>query len=214
VVHTVTLTYPFWMGRYEVTQAEYEAVVGSNPSLYVGPDRPVERVSWNAAVAYCAALTAQETLAGNVPAGYEFRLPTEAEWEYACRAGTTTEFNVGNELVCADAWFKSTFHPGPGSTSCANPNGTRDVGTYAPNAWGLHDMHGNVREWCLDSFAPYAPGAVTDPVVTGGATRVIRGGSWDTNSAACRSARRSSIQPGQASDVFGFRVVLAPIIVP
>jgi formylglycine-generating enzyme required for sulfatase activity len=209
-VHTVTISYPFWMGRHEVTQAEFLATTGINPSLSVGPQLPVDSVSWDDAVTYCALLTAAEALSGALPAGYEYRLPTEAEWEYACRAGTTTEFNVGEALECENANFDVSLHSG---VSC-QPTGTVPVGSYAPNAWGLHDMHGNVREWCLDSFAPYAPGAVTDPVVTGGATRVIRGGSWDTNSAACRSARRSSIQPGQASDVFGFRVVLAPIIVP
>jgi formylglycine-generating enzyme required for sulfatase activity len=213
-VHTVTISYPFWMGQHEVTQAEYEAVMGSNPSFFIGPNRPVERVSWNDAVAYCAALTAAEALAGNVPVGYEYRLPTEAEWEYACRAGTTTEFNVGAGLLCSDARFNGTYHPTLTLTSCANPAGTVDVGSYAPNAWGLYDMHGNVREWCLDSFLLYSAEPVTDPFVTGAPSRVVRSGGWSTNSSGCRSANRVNLLPGNTNDNLGFRVVLAPVLVP
>jgi len=213
-VHTVMISYPFWMGQHEVTQAEYTAVMGSNPSSYIGPNRPVERVSWLSARAYCTALTAQETLAGNVPVGYEYRLPTEAEWEYACRAGTTTEFNVGAGLLCFDARISGTYHPSLTLASCGNPNGTVDVGGYAPNAWGLYDMHGNLFEWCLDSFAYYSAAPVRDPFVTGGSNRVARGGSWFSFSSACRSAVRSVGNPGSTSDFIGFRVVLAPVLVP
>jgi formylglycine-generating enzyme required for sulfatase activity len=209
-VHFVTIGQPFWMGRHEVTQAEYESLMGFNPSLTIGANLPVDSVSWNDAQAYCSALTAAESLAGNVPVGYEYRLPTEAEWEFACRAGTTTEFNVGAGLFCGQANFDFSYH----SNSSCNPFGTVDVGSYAPNAWGLFDMHGNVREWCLDAYAPYTADAVTDPLVTIGAQRVIRGGSWDSNSAGCRSARRASAAPTQASDIFGFRVVLAPVVTP
>jgi formylglycine-generating enzyme required for sulfatase activity len=209
-VHSVTISRPFWMGRHEVTQAEYEALMGFNPSLEVGASLPVDSVSWDDAQAYCAALTVTEALAGNVPLGYEYRLPTEAEWEYACRAGTTTEFNVGAGLYCDQANFDFSYH----SNSSCNPIGTVAVGSYAANAWGLFDMHGNVREWCLDTYAPYTADAVRDPLATGGTQRVIRGGSWDSNSAGCRSARRASVAPNQASDIFGFRVVLAPIVTP
>jgi formylglycine-generating enzyme required for sulfatase activity len=212
-VHAVTISYPFWMGEHEVTQAEYQAVIGSNPSSFFGPNRPVETVSWNSAVAYCAALTVAETLAGNVPVGYEYRLPTEAEWEYACRAGTTTEFNVGAELLCSDARFSGTYHPTLTLTSCGNPDDTVDVGNYAPNAWGLYDMHGNVWEWCLDSFASYSATPVTDPFITGGPDRVVRGGGWSASSNICRSAIRVNINSGSNGDV-GFRVVLAPILIP
>jgi formylglycine-generating enzyme required for sulfatase activity len=212
--HSVTISYPFWMGEHEVTQAEYSALMGSNPSAFVGPNRPVERVSWSSARDSCTALTVQESLAGNVPAGYEYRLPTEAEWEYACRAGTTTEFNVGAELLCADARLRGTYHPTNTLALCGNPNSTVDVGGYAPNAWGLHDMHGNVWEWCLDSFASYSAAPVTDPFVTGGLSRLIRGGSWDFDSDLCRSAFRSSINPSFAFNNVGFRVVLAPVLVP
>jgi len=214
-VHQVTLTAPFWMGKYEVTQAQYQAVMGSNPSYFAGapnaPQRPVERVSWNNAVAYCQALTATEQAAGRVPAGYQYRLPTEAEWEYCCRAGTTTEWNTGTSLSTSQANF------GGALANATYPNGqTAVVGSYAPNAFGLHDMHGNVFEWCLDSYATYAPGPVTDPFVTGGAVRVIRGGSWFSlfSASFCRSAFRGSSAPGIADYVFGFRVVLAPVLVP
>lgn len=210
-VHTVTISQLFWMGEHEVTQAEYEALMGSNPAFYLGVTRPVERVSWFDAEAYCQALTAQESTLGNVPAGYEYRLPTEAEWEYTCRGGTTTEFNVGAEFFCSDAWFSFSQHSG---SSCSNPSGTLDVGSYAPNAWGLFDMHGNVWEWCLDSFASYSAGPVTDPFVTGGSNRVFRGGGWNVDSSGCRSAVRSNASPGVTNASFGFRVVLAPALVP
>ncbi|MBM3989324.1 MAG: formylglycine-generating enzyme family protein [Planctomycetes bacterium] len=212
-VHAVTISYPYWMGSKEVTQAQYAALMGSNPSYFGGnPNFPVEQVSWFNARAYCAALTAQQAALGTVPAGYEYRLPTEAEWEYACRAGTTTEFNTGASLVCNQARFWYSYHSNP---FCNNsPYGTGPVGSYAPNAWGLYDMHGNVREWCLDSVANYPAGAVTDPFVTGGPDRVVRGGSWGYGSGDCRSAYRDYGDPGHAGDNIGFRVVLAPVLVP
>jgi len=213
-VHTVTISSPFWMEEHEVTQAEYEALMGSNPSYFVGPDLPVEYVSWYAALDFCTALTVQETLAGNVPVGYEYRLPTEAEWEYACRAGTTTEFNVGAELFCSDARFSSTYHPTLTLVSCGNPIVTAEVGGYPPNAWGLYDMHGNVWEWCLDSVASYNAAPVTDPFVTGGSFRRMRGGSWNDVSFVCRSATRANNDPNFTEFNIGFRVVLAPVLVP
>jgi formylglycine-generating enzyme required for sulfatase activity len=208
--HTVTISYPFWMGRYEVTQAEYELVKGFNPSLHKDPDNPVDTVNAYSAQSYCNALTAAQTLAGNVPTGYQYRLPTEAEWEYACRAGTTTEFNVGPELFCVHANFDYSFH----SESSCNPSGAANVGSYAPNAWGLYDMHGNVWEWCLDSYASYSAAPVTDPFVTGGTDRVFRGGSRINESHSCRSTRRLYGNQGGSSTIIGFRVVLAPILVP
>jgi formylglycine-generating enzyme required for sulfatase activity len=210
-VHTVVITYPFWMGRHEVTQAEYLALMGSNPSAWPGPQRPVTNVSWASARAYCAALTVQETLAGNVPAGYEYRLPTEAEWEYACRAGTTTEFNLGDALTCGDALIFLSDHTGQ---LCTSGSGTFDVGSFAPNAWGLYDMHGNVSEWCLDAYAGYQPGEVEDPFVSAGLQRVVRGGSFVAASRDCRSARRLLGNPVSVGVELGFRVVLAPILVP
>ncbi|MCP5023347.1 MAG: formylglycine-generating enzyme family protein [bacterium] len=209
-VHSVTISEAFWMGEYEVTQAEYQALMGSNPSSNPGPNLPVEEVSWNDARAYCTALTAQEMVAGNVPTGMEYRLPTEAEWEYACRAGTVTEFNVGTGLVCADAKFHHSYH----SNSTCNSNTTVNVGSYSANAFGLYDMHGNVWEWCLDSYAGYFAASQTDPFVTGGSNRVVRGGGWFSDSSYCRSARRSSLSPGNSFSFIGFRAVLAPVLVP
>jgi formylglycine-generating enzyme required for sulfatase activity len=209
-VHNVTISEAFWMGEHEVTQAEYQALMGSNPSAFSAAPLPVENVSWDDARAYCTALTAQEMAAGNLPAGYEYRLPTEAEWEYACRAGTTTEFNVGADLFCADARIWYSQH----SNSLCGTSSTIAVGSYSANAFGLYDMHGNVWEWCLDSFASYAPGGVTDPFVTGGGSRVLRGGSWRSYSYDCRSARRKYTSPFSSINHFGFRAVLAPVLVP
>jgi formylglycine-generating enzyme required for sulfatase activity len=216
-VRTVTMTSPFWIGAFEVTQAQYQAVMGSNPSWYQGanapnaPQRPVEQVSWNDAIAYCQALTAIEQAAGRMPLGYQYRLPTEAEWEYCCRAGTTTEWHTGASLSPNQANF------GGALANTTYPFGqTAVVGSYAPNAFGLHDMHGNVWEWCLDSYASYAPGPATDPFVTGGAARVFRGGSWDNYGTAmdCRSAIRLSLPSSGVGSGIGFRVVLAPVVVP
>ena len=217
-VHPVTISRPFWIGRFEVTQAQYQAVMGSNPSVFKGSSypnaaqRPVETVTWHNAVAYCTALTASEQAAGRVPAGYVYRLPTEAEWEYCCRAGTTTEFHFGPTLVCAQANFNFSYH----SNTVCSIGLTAVVGSYAPNAWGLHDMHGNVWEWCQDGWdgsANYPSGPVTDPVVASGSFRVLRGGSWyDGVSFTCRSAIRFGFIPSYSDVSIGFRVVLAPVL--
>ena len=212
-VHPVTISYCFWMGETEVTQAQYASLMGTNPSFFPGANNPVEQVSWFNAQAYCAALTNQQAALGNVPAGYQYRLPTEAEWEYACRAGTTTEFNVGASLFCNQAKFGYSSHS---NSSCSSSSHV-PVASYAPNAWGLYDMHGNVWEWCLDSYAGYSAAAVTDPFVTGGPLRVVRGGSWYSYSFSyyCRSANRAfQGGPGSTNDGTGFRVVLAPVLVP
>jgi formylglycine-generating enzyme required for sulfatase activity len=210
-VHPVTISYCFWMGATEVTQAQYAALMGTNPSYSVDPGRPVDRVTWFDANAYCAALTAQESALGNVPYGFQYRLPTEAEWEYACRAGTTTEFNVGDELSCYQAAIFYSYHDPAG---CSQWISTAPVLSYAPNGWGLYEMHGNVWEWCLDSYASYSAGAVTDPFVTGGPERVQRGGSCLSWSSSCRSAFRGRALSSYTYRDFGFRVVLAPVLVP
>lgn len=169
-------------------------------------------MSWFSAQADCAALTAQLSAAGNMPPGYHYRLSTKAEWEYACRAGTTTEFNVGAELHCQHARFVWSFHSNSG---CSVPAGTAPVGGYAPNAWRLFDMHGNVVEWCLDTGWRYPTGAVTDPFVNfGNASRVSRGGGYASHSNSCRSAYRNGISPRTAYANLGFRVVFAPILIP
>ena len=210
-VHMVTISQPFWIGSREVTQAEYAAVVGENPSNFQGDaSRPVERVSWFDARAYCAALTAQQAAPGGLPFGYEYRLPTEAEWEYACRAGSGSEYNVGGGLDCTQARINFSHVT---NSYCASGS-TAPVGGYAPNAWGLFDMHGNVWEWCLDSYADYTASAAIDPFVTGGNERVVRGGGWGSDSLTCRSAMRGYPGPNVKSSDLGFRVVLGPILVP
>ena len=217
-VHAVTIARPFWMGRDEVTQAQYQAVMGNNPSYFQGPSwpnaasRPVEQVAWVNAVAWCDALTVQEAVAGRLPSGYEYRLPTEAEWEYCCRAGTTTEWNVGSSLSCGQANFGSSGLP-----YCAPPGQTSVVGSCVANAWGFHDMHGNVWEWCLDVWdgsANYPTGLVTDPyVVSSIGLPVFRGGSWYIYSSFCRSAYRCfGYLPTRPSIDVGFRVVCAPVL--
>jgi formylglycine-generating enzyme required for sulfatase activity len=203
------------MSEAEVTQAQYSSLMGANPSAFVGPSNPVERVSWFDAQAYCVALTAQQQSLGNVPLGYQYRLPTEAEWEYACRAGSTTEFNVGASLSCGQAKFWYSYHSGSYCFVFGAPGtSTVQVRSYAPNAWGLYDMHGNVSEWCLDTYAGYPDLAVTNPFVSGGSERVLRGGGWIDSSSYCRSAVRYSFGPNYSFSDFGFRVVLAPILVP
>lgn len=206
---TVTLTKGFFIGKYEVTQGEYLAVTGTNPSAFTGDTNlPVEKVSWPAATNFCRLLNIQEAGAGRLPAGYAYRLPAEAEWEYAARAGSTNRFSWGDDLgftaLTNYAWY--TVNSG---------GGTHVVGQKLPNAWGLYDTAGNVCEWCLDSFGFYPGGSVTDPVPSmSGLTKVFRGGSHADEDVSCRAADRKSIsQAGGAPvvlDIFGLRVVLAP----
>jgi formylglycine-generating enzyme required for sulfatase activity len=197
--HEVTLTKPFYMGVYEVTNAQWKRVMGSEPSNWKDDDRPVEQVSWDDANEFCRRLSAlpEEKRAGRV-----YRLPTEAEWEYACRAGTTTKWSFGDdESGLGDyAWF------GGNSGSQTHP-----VGKKKPNAWGLFDMHGNVWEWCSDWSGDYAKGAVTDPQgPSGGSLRVNRGGSWRRTAGNCRSAFRGRYAPSLRFVSLGFRLALSP----
>ncbi len=202
----VTLTRGFWMGVCEVTQAEYKALMETNPSRFLGdPQLPVERVTWREAMDFCARLNQRHAADGTLPRGYLYRLPTEAEWEYACRAGTTSRFSFGDDptglLLPGYAWF------GDNSDSAPHP-----IGTKTANAWGLHDLHGNVLEWCLDAATGSLPGGrVTDyRAPESGSLRIARGGSWLYGAKACRSANRDSYgETTRCSDV-GFRVVLAP----
>jgi formylglycine-generating enzyme required for sulfatase activity len=204
---TVTLSRGFWMGKYEVTQREYLAVVGSNPSQFPGDlDRPVETVSWLDATNYCARLTQQELEAGRIAPGNHYRLPTEAEWECAARAGTSTRFSYGDDPNFTEltdhAWygFNSGFR-------------THPVGQKAANPWGLHDMEGNVLEWCQDWYGPYPGGSATDPqgpTSNPQGVKVIRGGAWEAFEADCRSGRRltQGVSPFITDFILGFRVVL------
>ncbi|MEO2015386.1 MAG: formylglycine-generating enzyme family protein [Fuerstiella sp.] len=200
--HPVTLTQPFELGVYEVTQEQYEQVIGSNPSDFKGPQNPVEKVSWDDAVEFCRELSA---LPAEKAAGYVYRLPTEAEWEYACRAGTQTKYSFGDsKSELADyAWYSKN----------AGGNSPYPVGGKKPNAWGLYDMHGNVFEWCQDRPASYPSGSVTDPTgASSGSDRVRRGGSWSSYSVVCRSAGRNWSPPDSRNDNrLGFRVLRSSI---
>ena len=204
---TVTLTRGYWIGKYEVTQAEYLDVMGTNPSEFPGDlNQPVSSVSWPDATNYCWTLTQRELAAGRIPAGTRFRLPTEAEWECAARAGTSTRFSYGDDPDYASvtnyAWQSfdggMTVHP---------------VGQKLPNPWGLYDIMGNVFEWCQDWLGPLPGGFVTDP--QGPPTneigwKVTRGGAFDFGPASCRSASRNFFgnHPALTDWNLGFRVVL------
>jgi len=183
-LHTVTLTEGFWLGKYEVTQSQWEKVMGSNPSHFKGVNRPVEKVSWTEVTSFCAKLTALESEAGRLPAGMAYQLPTEAQWEYACRAGTKTAFSFGDNLTS----YPANIRGGPGETT--------KVGKYPANGWGFHDMHGNAWEWCADWYGDYPTGAARDPVgPADGSGRVLRGGSWDFMEYIARFASRRSCPP-------------------
>jgi outer membrane protein assembly factor BamB len=209
--HRVRITKSFYIGVFEVTQAEYEAVMGNNPSSFskvdaASPQRPVDDVTWYEAVEFCRRLTAQ---AAENRAGRIYRLPTEAEWEYACRAGTTTTFHYGNSLSSRQANFNGAY---PFGDSAHGPflNHTTPVGSYAPNSFGLHDMHGNLHEWCLDRFDRdyYRVSPMVDPPgPEKGTSRVIRGGDWYSDGRDCRSAFRYADLPEGRFYALGMRVV-------
>jgi formylglycine-generating enzyme required for sulfatase activity len=200
----VTLTKGFYMGKYKVTQTDYQWVIGTYPSVFTGDlNRPVETVSWENATNYCAQLTKRERAARVIPSNCVYRLPTEAEWEYACLAWTSTRYSYGDDpgyTKLADyAWYEDN-----------SSHTTHAVGEKLPNPWGLYDMHGGLWEWCEDWYGRYSGGQVVDP--HGPATgkyRVYRGGSWGCMPAQCRSATRGYNPEGETGYV-GFRVVLAP----
>ena len=209
----VTLVSGFFMGRCEVRQREYLAVMGSNPSAFSGmPERPVEQVSWEDATNYCVRLTDLEMMAGRLPQGWEYRLPTEAQWEYACRAGTTTATAFGDALGSPEANFNGNF-PYGGAPTGRYLGTTMPVGSYSPNSWGLHDMHGNVFEWCHDWYGPRLSGGnIADPDGPDtGTERLLRGGCWITLGRHCRSAYRVSHLPSTRRDRDGFRVALVRV---
>lgn len=198
--HEVILSKSFYMGVTEVTQAQYEAVMGSNPSGLKGPNLPVEKVSWNDAAEFCDKLTQTQ--------GGKFRLPTEAEWEYACRAGTTTPFNTGTTISTDQANYHGGITYGSGTKGVERQQYI-NVGSFSPNRFGLYDMHGNVWEWCDDWLGDYPQGPVTDPQAPGsGSDRVRRGGSWFSSPGICRSAMRDGNPPDFRGKDIGFRVVL------
>jgi len=199
----VTLTRAFCCGKYEVTQRQWEAVMGGNPSAFEesGKDAPVEMASWRDCQKFCRKLCRLE----GVPEG-AYRLLTEAEWEYACRAGTETPFCYGYDLGSTMANFDGG-HPFGNSRKGVNRSRTVSVGPFKPNAWGLYDMHGNVWEWCQDWFGDYPSGSATDPAgAKRGSVRVMRGGSWRNDALLCRSAFRAGCSPGLGISYLGLRL--------
>jgi formylglycine-generating enzyme required for sulfatase activity len=210
--HRVSLE-GFWMGQTPITQAQWRQVMGANPSRFQGNradghQRPVERVSWQDAMAFCQRLSDLT--------GRSYALPSEAQWEYACRAGRTTPFHCGDTVISQLANFDATQSYGEA------PKGgkrfeTSAVGLFPANGWGLHDLHGNVWEWCLDEWHDSYEGAPDDGrawldrnAETGPSTRLLRGGSWDYDPGYCRSAYRNLYQAGDAFGIVGFRVVCLP----
>jgi len=190
--HWVTLAQPFYMGKFTVAQKQYQELIGSNPSTYKGKDNPVEMVSWNDAQAFCKTLT--ERVKQTV------RLPAEVEWEFACRAGTTSTYDSGDSEAALDrvAWY------------CANSKiMTHPVGQREPNAFGLYDMHGNVCQWCQDWYDEYyyskSPSENPEGAVPG-TFRLLRGGSWRYLPVGCRSANRSESDSGNRRNDIGFRI--------
>ena len=203
----VTLTRGFFLGRYHVTQAEYLSVIGTNPSAFAGDTNlPVETVSWNDATNFCAQLTTRDGVARGLPAGWAYRLPTEAEFEYASRAGSTNRFSYGDDPDYTQLPNYAWYNANSGGT-------THPVGGKLPNRWGLYDMSGNVWEWCSDWYSNnYPGGSVTDPQGSvSGSSRVIRGGGYNSDARTCRSALRYYFTPSNWSTAVGFRVVLAPV---
>ena len=187
--HEVSLTKPFYMGKYEVTQEQWESVMGNNPSSFFrGPKLPVTSVSWKDCQEFIKKLNAKTNR------GY--RLPTEAEWEYSCRAGTTTAYSNGDKITPKDANYRDSKIGEPVA-----------VGSYKPNAFGLYDMHGNVWEWCEDWYADYQAGAVTDPKGPAtGERRVLRGGSFNFYVWNTRSSFRFNLSPTSRYLFYGFRL--------
>jgi formylglycine-generating enzyme required for sulfatase activity len=216
----VTLTRGFWAGKYEVTQGDWKRVVGKLPAEFTaelpeGDDLPVGNVNFAETEAFCCKLTELGRRSRELPEGWEFRLPTEAQWEYACRAGTTTATAFGDKLSSKQANFKGK--PYNGAEVGPSLGQAAKVGSYPANAWGLHDMHGNTFEWCRDWYHAKLPGG-TDPDLydakatatknrTGDCSRVRRGGAWTDDGWPCRSACRLRFEPERRYDHIGFRVV-------
>jgi uncharacterized protein (TIGR02996 family) len=190
VQHLVTLTRGFYLGVFPVTQREWRKVMGTNPARFRSATHPVENVTWDDCREFCARLSESE--------GRPYRLPSEVEWEYACRAGTSTAYHAGDDLAALRrvAW---RVYPSGGRDGRSGP-----VGRFLPNAFGLFDVHGNVLEFCADWYGPYPGGEPLDPEVTPG--HVLRGGGWHNHRRYCRSASRLHLEAPHANDCVGFRV--------
>ena len=208
--HEVILTRGYWLGKYEVTQEEWRRVMGTEPSHFraCGPRCPVETVSFRDVERFVAELERRSP-------GSRFRLPTEAEWEHACRAGTETAFSTGDEITAAQASFDARYSIAgeePFDAEGVYKGSPAPVGSYPPNPWGFHDLHGNVWEWCQDRYGPYPEAeegeGVTDPVgPASGPLRVIRGGNWTFDGNSMRCALRYTHAPHLDGFSLGFRLV-------
>ena len=202
-LHHVKLTQGFWLLETPVIQELYESVMKTNPSEFKGFDRPVENVSWDDAMKFCVELTKR------LPEGLTASLPTESQWEYACRAGTKTAYSFGDSLNGDKANCDGNYPYGT-TRKGKYLRKTSPVKRYAPNAWGLYDMHGNVCEWCLDYYGEYPTGTVVDPKGPNSASyRVLRGGCWGSGARNCRSAYRYGLDPGIRFNSLGFRFLLS-----
>lgn len=216
----VRLTKGFWMGKYEVTQGQWKRVIGKLPGqltaeLPAGDDFPIGNVTFAEAEAFCHKLTELGRRSGILPKDWEFRLPTEAQWEYACRAGTTTATAFGDKLSSKQANFQGK--PYNGAEAGPSLKRAAQVGSYPANPWGLHDMHGNTFEWCRDWYHSKLPGGVDPDLYSaetpasksehGSISRVRRGGCWADEGWPCRSAFRLRFEPKRRYDHIGFRIV-------
>lgn len=209
----VTLTHGFWMGKFEVTQQEFQYVTGAAPWMGqgdkpTGARYPANYVTWYECMYFCEAFNKGEQRMGRLPQGWRYSLPTEAQWERACRAGTTTNYHFGDtdDRMNDYAWWG-----GPATEGCTTEFECypHEVGLKLPNGWGLHDMEGNVSEWCLDGFLDFnnLPGG-TDPFIRDGKRRAVRGGSWIAYSAFAGSGSRLNLDPNTRDNEYGFRVAL------
>ena len=209
--HRVTLTQGYYMQTTEVTQGQWRKVMGSNPSYFknCGDNCPVEQVSWEDCQKFIRKLNGMEGTR-------KYRLPTEAEWEHAARAGSRTRYFWGNDASCNRMMYEND--PGSSEDKCVDyvrsrgltPDSTAPVKSYSSNAWGLYDMHGNAWEWCQDWYGDYPSGSVMDPMgPSGGSNRVIRGGGWISLAGSCRSASRFRNSPGFRIDLLGFRLAFS-----
>jgi formylglycine-generating enzyme required for sulfatase activity len=233
--HEVTISRDYYLGAYEVTQGQYEKVMGENPSYFQGAkvagdstNHPVETVSWEDAVEFCRRLS---LLPEEKASGRGYRLPTEAEWEYACRAGSKAAYSFGddNKKLKDYCWYGDNsgrdfvnskelwLQLGKDGRAylkslLANGNRTHVVGEKKPNAWGLYDLHGNVWEWCQDWYGEYAAEPTADPTgPSKGSDRVRRGGGWGNVAAFCRSASRLELDPTSRGNFLGFRLALSSL---
>jgi formylglycine-generating enzyme required for sulfatase activity len=208
----VAISQGFWMRKYLVTQGEYLALTGTNPSFFTPSrgyslelTRPVDSVDWYDTVDFCSQFTQQELAAGRIPNNSAYRLATEAEWEYACRALTSTRFSYGDDIGYTNLTNYGWFYDNSGEM-------TQPVGLKLPNPWGLYDMQGNLEEWCLDWYGPYLGGISTDPQGPAtGSLKVLRGGFWNDEGPNLRAAFRNNHDPEAMHYHIGIRLVLAPV---